>query len=385
MPVATPEQYAEMLDRAKAGGFAYPAINASSSQTVNAVLQGLTEAGSDGIIQVTTGGADYFAGHTVKARATGALAFAEFATEVAKSYPITVALHTDHCPKPRSTDFVLPLIAGLRGGGQRPAATRSSSRTCGTARPCRSTRTSRSPRSSSRASRRSTPSSRSRSASSAAKRTASARRLERGLYTTVDDAIAGRRGARPRRERPLDGRPHLRQRARRLQARATSSSAPSSSARSRRASPRSSAPAEAARPRLPRRLRLDRRGDRRGGRERRREDEHRHRHAVRVHALGRRLHVPELRRRAEGRRRGGQQEGLRPARVGQGRRVGDGRARRRGHQQLGSAGKSLAAYNRRRFDPGGRGCPGHAAADGPGHPSFSPTVRRPGHLRARSS
>jgi fructose-bisphosphate aldolase class II len=110
MPVATPEQYADMLDRAKAGGFAYPAINVASSQSVNAVLQGLTEAGSDGIIQVTTGGADYFAGHTVKARATGALAFAAFVHEAAKSYPITVALHTDHCPKPALEDFVLPLI-----------------------------------------------------------------------------------------------------------------------------------------------------------------------------------------------------------------------------------------------------------------------------------
>jgi fructose-bisphosphate aldolase class II len=110
MPVATPEQYAEMLDKAKNKGFAYPAFNVSSSQTLNAVLQGLTEAGSDGIIQVTTGGADYFAGHTVKARATGALAFAKFAHEVAKSYPITVALHTDHCPKNALDDFVLPLI-----------------------------------------------------------------------------------------------------------------------------------------------------------------------------------------------------------------------------------------------------------------------------------
>ena len=110
MPVATPEQYAEMLDRAKAGGFAYPAINAASSQSVNAVLQGLTEAGSDGILQVTTGGADYFAGHTRKARATGALAFAAYVHEVAKSYPITVALHTDHCPKPALEDFVLPLV-----------------------------------------------------------------------------------------------------------------------------------------------------------------------------------------------------------------------------------------------------------------------------------
>ncbi|MGV9193442.1 class II fructose-bisphosphate aldolase [Microbacterium sp. MC2] len=111
MPVATPDQYAEMLDRAKAGGYAFPAINVSSSQSINAVLQGLTEAGSDGIIQVTTGGADYFAGHTVKGRAQGAIAFAKFATEVAKNYPITVALHTDHCPKPALEDFVLPLVA----------------------------------------------------------------------------------------------------------------------------------------------------------------------------------------------------------------------------------------------------------------------------------
>ena len=110
MPVATPDQYAEMLDRAKAGGFAYPAINVSSSQSINAVLQGLAEAGSDGILQVTTGGADYFAGHTVKARATGALAMAKFATEVAKNYPITVALHTDHCPKDKLDTYVRPLL-----------------------------------------------------------------------------------------------------------------------------------------------------------------------------------------------------------------------------------------------------------------------------------
>ncbi|GAB3616535.1 class II fructose-bisphosphate aldolase [Okibacterium endophyticum] len=110
MPVATPEQYAEMLDTAKAQGFAYPAFNVSSSQTVNAVLQGLTEAGSDGIIQVSTGGADYFAGQTVKNRAAGAIAFAKFATEVAKNYPVTVALHTDHCPKNALDGFVYPLI-----------------------------------------------------------------------------------------------------------------------------------------------------------------------------------------------------------------------------------------------------------------------------------
>ncbi|MDH6236078.1 class II fructose-bisphosphate aldolase [Cryobacterium sp. CG_9.6] len=121
MPIATPDQYAEMLDKAKAKGFAYPAFNVSSSQSINAVLQGLTEAGSDGIIQVTTGGADYFAGHTVKNRASGALAFARFAHAVADNYPVTVALHTDHCPKGALDDFVMPLIvaseAEVKAGG----------------------------------------------------------------------------------------------------------------------------------------------------------------------------------------------------------------------------------------------------------------------------
>ncbi|OJX71260.1 MAG: class II fructose-bisphosphate aldolase [Micrococcales bacterium 73-13] len=111
MPVATPDQYAEIIAKAKAGGYALPAINVSSSQTVNAVLQGLAEAGSDGIIQISTGGADYFSGPSVKQRATGAIAFAKYATEVAKSYPITVALHTDHCPKEALGSFVEPLIA----------------------------------------------------------------------------------------------------------------------------------------------------------------------------------------------------------------------------------------------------------------------------------
>ena len=121
MPIATPDQYAQMIDTAKAKGFAFPAINISSSSTINGVLQGLTEAGSDGIIQVSTGGADFFAGQSVKARASGALAMAAFATEVAKNYPITVALHTDHCPKDALDGFVMPLIAAseeaIKAGG----------------------------------------------------------------------------------------------------------------------------------------------------------------------------------------------------------------------------------------------------------------------------
>jgi fructose-bisphosphate aldolase class II len=110
MPVATPEVYAEMLDKAKRESFAYPAINVSSSQTLHAALQGFAEAESDGIIQISTGGAEYISGPTVKNMVTGSVAFAKFAEEVAAGYNVNVALHTDHCPKDKLDGFVRPLL-----------------------------------------------------------------------------------------------------------------------------------------------------------------------------------------------------------------------------------------------------------------------------------
>ncbi|WP_410810477.1 class II fructose-bisphosphate aldolase [Micromonospora sp. 067-2] len=110
MPIASPEAYAEMLDRAKAGRYAYPAINVTSSQTLNAALKGFADAESDGIIQVSTGGAEYLSGPSIKDMVTGAVAFAAYAHEVAKKYPVTVALHTDHCPKDKLDGFVRPLM-----------------------------------------------------------------------------------------------------------------------------------------------------------------------------------------------------------------------------------------------------------------------------------
>ncbi|WP_405114859.1 class II fructose-bisphosphate aldolase [Micromonospora sp. NBC_01405] len=110
MPIASPEAYAEMLDRAKAGRYAYPAINVTSSQTLNAALKGFADAESDGIIQVSTGGAEYLSGPSVKDMVTGAVAFAAYAHEVAKKYPVNIALHTDHCPKDKLDKFVRPLM-----------------------------------------------------------------------------------------------------------------------------------------------------------------------------------------------------------------------------------------------------------------------------------
>ncbi len=111
MPIASPEVYREMLDRAKANEYAYPAINVTSSETLNAALRGFAEAESDGIVQVSTGGAEFASGTSVKDMVTGAVALAEYAHVVADKYPINIALHTDHCPKNKLDSYVRPLLA----------------------------------------------------------------------------------------------------------------------------------------------------------------------------------------------------------------------------------------------------------------------------------
>lgn len=59
MPVADYETFCRMIERARKNSFAYPAINVTSLTTANAVLKGLAESGSDGILQVSTGGAAF--------------------------------------------------------------------------------------------------------------------------------------------------------------------------------------------------------------------------------------------------------------------------------------------------------------------------------------
>ncbi len=110
MPIASPEVYTEMLSRAKSEGFAYPAINVTSSQTLHAALRGFAEAESDGIVQISTGGAEFLSGASIKDMVTGSVAFAEYARIVADKYPVNIALHTDHCPKNKLDGFVRPLL-----------------------------------------------------------------------------------------------------------------------------------------------------------------------------------------------------------------------------------------------------------------------------------
>ena len=111
MPIATPEVYNQMLDTAKKGGFAFPAINCTSSETINAAIKGFAEAESDGIIQFSTGGAEFGSGLGVKNKVAGAQALAAFAHEIAQHYDVNIALHTDHCQKQVLDEYVRPLIA----------------------------------------------------------------------------------------------------------------------------------------------------------------------------------------------------------------------------------------------------------------------------------
>src|SRR5512137_1686182 len=111
MPFANYSIFCEMLDRARENHFAYPAVNVTSLTTANAVLKGLAESRSDGIIQVSTGGGAFASGTSLKDMALGAISIAEHVHRVAERYPIYVALHTDHCQADKLDGFVLPLVA----------------------------------------------------------------------------------------------------------------------------------------------------------------------------------------------------------------------------------------------------------------------------------
>jgi fructose-bisphosphate aldolase, class II len=119
VPIASPEEYRSILDNARSGSYAIPAINVTSSSTVLAAMEGFAEASSDGIIQVSYGGAEFASGQSNKSMTVGATALAEFAHAVADQYPVRFALHTDHCPPDRVDGFIRPLIEVSRARHER--------------------------------------------------------------------------------------------------------------------------------------------------------------------------------------------------------------------------------------------------------------------------
>jgi fructose/tagatose bisphosphate aldolase len=332
MPIATPEIYAQMLDRAKAGRFAYPAINVTSSQTLNAALAGFAEAESDGIVQISTGGAEYLSGSSVKDMVLGAQALAEFAHHAAKAYSVNIALHTDHCPKDKLAGYMRPLVAISQ---ERVAAGREplfqSHMWDGSAVELEE------------------------NLSIASELLAEcakahivmemeigvvggeedgvANEINEKLYTTPGDALrtAEVLGTGEQGRYLLAGQ---RQAAARHFARHPAG-------RRREVERR-----QALRPGVSRRQRISARGDPRDARLRRGEDERRHRHPVRIHPAGRRPHAAQLRRRAQGRRRGRRQEAVRPEDLGQGCRGGDDGSSGRGVSEpsIGGRGDGLLSH-----------------------------------------
>lgn len=110
MPVVNHEQYKNMLEIASKNHYAYPAFNVSSLETANAVLLGLAEAKSDGIIQVSIGGGEHASGSMIKNSALGAITLANHVHMMAEKYNVYVALHTDHCKAEKVDSFLIPLI-----------------------------------------------------------------------------------------------------------------------------------------------------------------------------------------------------------------------------------------------------------------------------------
>jgi fructose-bisphosphate aldolase, class II len=111
MPIATPEKYRQMIQSARDGGYAYPAINVTGSESLHGALRGFAEAGSDGIVQISTGGAEFLSGSLIKDMPTGAASLAEFAHVAAAKYPVNIALHTDHCQPEKVDAYIRPLLA----------------------------------------------------------------------------------------------------------------------------------------------------------------------------------------------------------------------------------------------------------------------------------
>ena len=347
MPIATPEVYAEMLDRAKAGSFAYPAINVIVvARRSTPRSRASPRPAVDGIVQVSTGGAEYLSGPTIKDMVTGSVAL----RGVRRTRSPRTTRSTSRCTPttaPRTSSTASSARCSQHPpSGSRPASTPlfQSHMWDGSAVPLDE------------------------NLQIAQELLAAAPRprniileIEIGVVGGEEDGVDGAideqalhhargrprhgRGARPRRERPLPDRADLRQRARRLQAgqrQAAPGDPQGGPGRGRReARPRRPAPSRstwsstAAPARCPRRSRaavdygvvkmnVDT------------DTQYAFTRPVADHMF------TQLRRRAQGRRRGRQQEGLRPARLGQGGRGRHGRPRRRGLREPALGGHARA-------------------------------------------
>ncbi|MFP4281532.1 MAG: class II fructose-bisphosphate aldolase [Verrucomicrobiota bacterium] len=110
MPIATPKQFAQMLEAAQEGNYAYPAINCVNLTTLNAAMKGFADSKSDGIIQFSLGAGQFASGLNHKDAVYGVILLAEAAHRLAEQYDVLIALNTDHCQPNKAESFLKPLI-----------------------------------------------------------------------------------------------------------------------------------------------------------------------------------------------------------------------------------------------------------------------------------
>jgi fructose-bisphosphate aldolase class II len=112
------DKYTQYLRKAQEEGYALPAVNVFSNSSVNAALEAAKMVNSDVIIQISSGGASFFAGQglgdELKGQIAGAVAFAKYTKEMAKIYEVNVIIHSDHANK-----SLLPWVEGMLLEGEK--------------------------------------------------------------------------------------------------------------------------------------------------------------------------------------------------------------------------------------------------------------------------
>jgi fructose-bisphosphate aldolase class II len=115
--VVTGAGYRTMVSAAKEGGYAITAVNIVGTNSMNAVMEAAAQAGSDVIVQLSNGGAQFFAGQGMPdqdlARVLGAVSAAQHAHLLAEHYGIAVAMHTDHANR-----GLIPWVEGVITQGE---------------------------------------------------------------------------------------------------------------------------------------------------------------------------------------------------------------------------------------------------------------------------
>ncbi len=115
--VQTGADYIALVEACKAGGYALPAVNVVNTQSINAVLEAAAKAKSDIIIQLSGGGAQFYAGKGIKdgekAKVLGAVSAAEHVHRVAEAYGVCAVLHTDHANR-----ALIPWVDALIDAGE---------------------------------------------------------------------------------------------------------------------------------------------------------------------------------------------------------------------------------------------------------------------------